>query len=110
MQSVVKIIERGQKQIWNMRVIQVDLHEFEVDDEQETFVVNLENKTCGCYRWTLMGIPCWHALACIAKRRLNYEDFIHPAYHIATYAATYAPAFHAMPGHNQWGDSDRPQP
>lgn len=33
-----------------MRIIQADLHEFEVDDEKETFVVNLENKTCGCYR------------------------------------------------------------
>ncbi|XP_021717626.1 uncharacterized protein LOC110685404 [Chenopodium quinoa] len=33
MPSVVKVIERGQKQIWNMRIIQADLHEFEVDDE-----------------------------------------------------------------------------
>ncbi|XP_021718906.1 uncharacterized protein LOC110686613 [Chenopodium quinoa] len=98
MPSVVKMIERGMKIVGSMRLTQADLHEFEVDHEGDKFVVNLETKTCGCYRRTLMGIPCWHALACIAKRRLNYEDFVHLAYHVATYATTYTPSFHAIPG------------
>ncbi|XP_021851595.2 uncharacterized protein [Spinacia oleracea] len=110
MPSVLKMIERGQKEVSKMRLIQSDLYEFEVDHDGDTFVVNLQTKTCGCYRWTLMGIPCWHALACIAKRRLNYEDFVHPAYHVKTYAATYAPHFSPMPGEKQWEKSPLPQP
>lgn len=49
-----------------MRLIQADWHVFEVDYDGDIFVVNLETKTCGCYRWTLTGTPFWHALACIA--------------------------------------------
>ncbi|KAL2897843.1 Retrotransposon-derived protein PEG10 [Bienertia sinuspersici] len=92
-----------------MRVNQVDLHEFEVDHEEDSFVVNLEQKKCGCYRWNLLGIPCWHALACIQLRRLNFEDFIHHAYHVETYAKAYAPAFRAMPGQNQWEVTPHPR-
>ena len=110
MPSVVKMIERGQKEIYNMRLIQADLHVFEVQHDGDCFVVNLENKLCGCYRWTLMGIPCWHALACLAQRRLDYEDYVHQAYHVATYARTYAPKFNAMPGQNQWEVTPYPQP
>ncbi|XP_021857150.1 uncharacterized protein [Spinacia oleracea] len=93
MPSVVKMTEREQKEFSSMRLIQVDFHEFEVDYDGDTFVVNMKTKTCGCYRWTLMGIPCWHLLACIAQKRLNYEDFVHSAYYVKTYAATYAPHF-----------------
>uniref|UniRef100_A0A803MHP7 SWIM-type domain-containing protein n=1 Tax=Chenopodium quinoa TaxID=63459 RepID=A0A803MHP7_CHEQI len=78
--------------------------------DNDTFVVNLENNTRGCYRWTLMGISCWHALACIQLRRLNYEDYIHPAYHVQTYAKTHAPAFRAMSGQSQWEVTPYPKP
>lgn len=85
MPSVVKMVHKGLEEASNMRINQADLYEFEVDHKEDTFVVNLETNVCGCYRWTLMGIPCWHAMACIQLRRLNYEEFIHPAYHVQTY-------------------------
>lgn len=110
MPSVVKMVHKGLEKVSSMRVRQADLQEFEVDHELDTFVVNLESMHCGCYRWSLMGIPCWHALACIQLRRLKYEDFIHPAYHVETYAKAYAPTFKAMPGHNQWDTTQYPKP
>ncbi|XP_021752507.1 mucin-5AC-like [Chenopodium quinoa] len=75
----VKMIEKGMKNMSNMRVNQADLFEFEVDDDGDTFVVNLQQKS-----------------------RLQYEEFVHQAYHVSTYAATYAPIFKAMPGYKQW--------
>ena len=33
--------------------------------------VNLGNKTCSCRKYDVMGIPCEHAMACIAFR---YQD------------------------------------
>ncbi|XP_048496312.1 uncharacterized protein LOC125495592 [Beta vulgaris subsp. vulgaris] len=110
MPSVVKMVHKGLDKVSSMRVRQADLQEFEVDHELDTFVVNLESRHCGCYRWSLMGIPCWHALACIQLRRLKYEDFIHPAYHVETYAKAYAPTFKAMLGHNQWDTTQFPKP
>ncbi|XP_021849546.1 uncharacterized protein [Spinacia oleracea] len=74
MPSVLKMIERGQKE--------VDTH----------------------------GNPLLACIGMYSKRRLNYEDFVHPAYHVKTYAATYAPHFSPMPGEKQWDKSPLPQP
>ncbi|XP_021747874.1 uncharacterized protein LOC110713735 [Chenopodium quinoa] len=103
-------VHRGLQQVSNMRVTQADLMEFEVDDLEDTYVVNLQTKACSCNRLTLMGIPCWHALACIQLRRLDIEQFIHPAYHVETYTKTYAPTFKAMPGHQKWEVTPYPRP
>ena len=76
--------------------------EFKVDDDEESYVVNLTNKTCHCRSWTLIGIPCKHAMACIVLRKLDCNQFFHNAYHIETYAKTYGPKFHGMQGHKMW--------
>ncbi|XP_021856243.2 uncharacterized protein [Spinacia oleracea] len=112
MPSVVKMIDRASDEVSKCDVTQADVHEFEVDhiSTGESYVVNLVEKRCGCYRWELMGIPCYHALACIVKQRLNVEDFVHQAYHVSTYARTYAPAFHPMPGKHQWPTVNLAQP
>lgn len=104
MPSVEKMLEKAADQVRNCDVAQADVWEFEVDhlSTGESYVVNLEKKTCGCFRWDLLGIPCYHALACIVRQRLNVEDYVHQAYHVSTYSKTYAPAFHPMPGHNEW--------
>ncbi|KAL2893336.1 Protein FAN [Bienertia sinuspersici] len=93
-----------------MRVSQADRQEFEVDDTEDTYVVNLENKVCNCNRWTLIGIPCWHALACIQMRRLDFEQFIHLVYHVQTYSKAYTPSFRAMPGQHQMEVTPYPRP
>lgn len=98
MPSVKKMIEKMKENVAGLTVIP----KFEVDDGEETFVVNLEKHTCDCYKWTLLGIPCLHAMACIVKRELGYQHSVHQAYHVATYATTYAPEFHGMPGKNLW--------
>ena len=110
MPSVVKMIHRGLEKVCSMRVNQADLLEFEVDQDYDTYVVNLETWECSCYRWTLMEIPCWHALACIQHLGLEWEQFIHQAYHISSYAATYAPAFKGMPGIQFWEETNNPKP
>ena len=72
--------------------------------------MNLTNKTCHCGRWTLIGILCKHAIACIVYRKLDYIDFVYEAYHVKTYAKTYGPRFHGTPGHKMWPTSTNPKP
>ncbi|XP_056685196.1 uncharacterized protein [Spinacia oleracea] len=112
MPSVVKMIDKASGEVCKCDVTQADVYEFEVDhiSTGESYVVNLAEKRCGCFRWELMGIPCYHAMACIVKQRLNIEDFVHQAYHVSTYAKTYAPTFHPMPGKHQWPTINLPQP
>jgi hypothetical protein len=38
---------------------------FEVKDFFESFIVDLNEKSCTCQRWKLTGIPCSHAITCI---------------------------------------------
>ncbi|XP_021773254.1 uncharacterized protein LOC110737189 [Chenopodium quinoa] len=110
MPTVLKMVHKGLQQVSSMRVSQADLMGFEVDDSEDTYVVNLETKACSCNRWTLMGFPCWHTLACIQLRRLDIENFIHPAYHVETYTKAYAPTFKAMSVHQQWEVTPYPRP
>ena len=109
MPSMVKLIEKNEKSCHGVKVIPVDVFEFEVDDEEESYVMNLTNKTCRCSRWTLIGNPCKHAIAYIVSRKLDYTEFFHKAYHVKTYAKTYRPRFHGMPSHKMWPTSTNPK-
>ena len=80
----------------------MDVCEFEVDDNDESYVVNLANRTCHCGSWDLIGIPCKHVVACIVLRKLDANDFVHEAYLVETYRKTYGPKFYGMPGHKMW--------
>ena len=95
--SVVKMVEKQKKYMRDCTVHQADVWEFEVDHDGESHIVNLEKKECGCYRWNLLGIPCCHALACMNIKKLSYEEYIHEAYPVVAYKATYAPTLIFMP-------------
>ncbi|XP_057543852.1 uncharacterized protein LOC130823243 [Amaranthus tricolor] len=100
--SLMEWIEKNAKDIYGLRVIPVDVSEFEVDDDEESYVVNLTNKTCLCGSWNLIGIPCKIAMAYIVLRKFDASEFFHEAYLVETYAKTYAPKFYGMPGHKMW--------
>ncbi|XP_057543416.1 uncharacterized protein LOC130821645 [Amaranthus tricolor] len=90
------------EEIYGLRVIPVDVYEFEVDDIEDFYLVNLANRTCHCGSWDLIGIPCKHAVACIVLRKLDAKDFVHEVYLVETYRKTYSPKFYGMPGHKMW--------
>ncbi|XP_057523999.1 uncharacterized protein LOC130803814 [Amaranthus tricolor] len=110
MPAITKMIEKHAKEIYGLRVIPVDVIEFEVDDIDDSYVVNLANKTCHCGSWDLIGIPCKHVVACIVLRKLDANDYVHEAYLIDTYRKTYSPKFYGMPGHKMWPTSTLAKP
>ena len=71
----------------------------------EQYRVDLGTKSCDCYKWDLIGIPCSHAIACIHKRDLNPMLFVHFWYKKATYLKAYTPIVHTMPGPEMWKKS-----
>ena len=46
MPCINKMIEKNATDIYDLRVIPVDVFEFEVDEDDESYIVNLTNKTC----------------------------------------------------------------
>jgi hypothetical protein len=53
-----------------------DSSRFSVTDGTDTYVVNLQDRTCACRKWDLSGIPCAHAVACIYYNEANPDDYV----------------------------------
>ncbi|XP_021755937.1 uncharacterized protein LOC110721116 [Chenopodium quinoa] len=75
---------------------------FEVQLNDDQVLVDLENGTCSCNHWQLIGIPCVHAFACIMDQRSDAEQYVHPFYSMESYRAAYEPAIQPMPGPKHW--------
>ncbi|XP_021750443.1 uncharacterized protein LOC110716118 [Chenopodium quinoa] len=86
----------------NCHVIPSMLDIWEVDYYSDRFVVNLVEKSCTCYRWELIGIPCAHAWVVIIKKRLRPENFVDDFYSKESYLQAYTPSIRPMPGMKQW--------
>jgi hypothetical protein len=69
-------------------------------------VVNLSNKTCGCFKWDLTGVPCKHAIAAIYMAREFPEDYVSEFFKKPMYEATYRPMIYPVPGPHDWVRTD----
>ncbi|KAL9247900.1 hypothetical protein vseg_021280 [Gypsophila vaccaria] len=110
MSNARKQLEVAAQQSRDCILLQSGRMEFEVDHKDDRFVVNLKERKCGCFKWDLTGIPCVHAFACIMKKRLDPESFVHEAYTKATYKNVYSHAIHPLLGPKQWEKTTHPQP
>lgn len=80
--------------------------EFEVTTVNGTkYAVHIGNRTCGCNRWELSGIPCHHAVSCLNRMGYNVEDNVDSVYSVANYKKAYSGIIFPMNGHNAWDRS-----
>lgn len=110
MPYVDKVLKWVKDEAKNCKMVQSRLGEWEVEFNEDRFVVDLNGKSCSCYKWDLSGIPCVHAYACIMKRRLLPDDYIHPYYSKDMYVKAYAPYIKPMPGMKDWETTDCEEP
>ncbi|KAJ8425493.1 LOW QUALITY PROTEIN: hypothetical protein Cgig2_029575 [Carnegiea gigantea] len=59
-----------------------------------------QSQTCTYRVWQTRGIPCYHALAVIAKANLWVYDYVHPIYKTATQQIIYNQLVHPMETHD----------
>ncbi|PKI64139.1 hypothetical protein CRG98_015483 [Punica granatum] len=52
-------------------------YKFQVWKRPQCKVVDLGAGTCSCRMWQLTGIPCAHAIACMAYNNLEPEKYVH---------------------------------
>ncbi|XP_074362497.1 uncharacterized protein LOC141702785 [Apium graveolens] len=78
-------------------------NEFEVTTVNESkYAVHIGDRTCGCRRWDLSGIPCHHGISCINRLGKNMEDYVDPVYSVERYEKTYSGIIFPMNGHSSW--------
>lgn len=98
-----KLIENFQRRSGGCYPTNAGEDQFEVTTENGTkFAVDLRNKTCGCRRWDLTGVPCVHVIACINKVGYDVEDYVDECYSTRNYRNAYSGIVHPMNGHPQW--------
>ena len=81
---------------------------YEIGHYNDTYVVNLENKTCACGAWILSGIPCCHVVCAINDRQEQLEDYISEWYSKDTYLRSYTYMMSTLNGEKFWPECIEP--
>ena len=61
--------------------------------EDQGYTVDLTTRSCSYKDFEDIQIPCRHAIAAIREFKYAVNDFIHEAYYITSYKATYQASF-----------------
>ena len=75
---------------------------FAVYDEETSYLVDLEKRTCTCKRFNHDEMPCSHAMAVIAKRNLNCYEFVSQYYTREFYIKTYEDSIIPLGDQHSW--------
>ncbi|KAL5581402.1 hypothetical protein UlMin_013844 [Ulmus minor] len=64
--------------------------------------VRLDEGHCDCRAWTLSGLPCVHALACINMIRANVDEYVSPYFTMNAWRACLSATIHPIPSESLW--------
>ncbi|XP_028055984.1 uncharacterized protein LOC114260129 [Camellia sinensis] len=76
--------------------------EFEVRYGGDGYVVNLENRTCTCFKWDLTEILCPYGVAAIFFQKARVKDYVHAYFKKETFLKTYEPLINPLNGLDMW--------
>ncbi|KAG5609268.1 hypothetical protein H5410_020549 [Solanum commersonii] len=79
---------------WKYEIIGATMH--------DSWAVDLENRICSCRKWSIMGIPCKHAIAAIRAKKDNILDYVDDCYKVETYRRIYEHAILPINGPQMW--------
>lgn len=69
----------------------ISVGDYEVRDKDgASFHVSLLEKTCSCYEFQTLKIPCAHAIAAATRNRIPVEPLVAEFYSLVNYKAAYA--------------------
>ncbi|KAL0325623.1 UNVERIFIED_CONTAM: hypothetical protein Sradi_5131600 [Sesamum radiatum] len=77
-------------------------YEFEVQDENINYIVNLRERTWNCRVWDISGIPCRHAALGISHRREDLDSYCDSRFFKENYMKAYKYSIHPVPDQTFW--------
>ncbi|XP_057779015.1 uncharacterized protein LOC130997639 [Salvia miltiorrhiza] len=75
---------------------------FEVDLNEDRFVVDVGTRSCTCRQWDITGIPCPHGCAMINFLKEDVAGYVHEYYSLAKYKDAYAYGLPPLNGEKMW--------
>ncbi|CAN1121394.1 hypothetical protein LINPERPRIM_LOCUS2164 [Linum perenne] len=79
---------------------------YEVRHGDDHFCVQLNEKKCSGRAWDLTGIPCAHAITCIASEGEDPEMFLADCYSTKTYWKIYDHVMQPLDGLKEWSNHE----
>ncbi|XP_023740545.1 uncharacterized protein LOC111888649 [Lactuca sativa] len=76
--------------------------EFEVFSGNERYVIDLNQRSCGCRSWQLTGIPCVHVISTISPLNLDVEAFVSNSYTKAFFLSSCEYNIHPLNHSSEW--------
>jgi len=90
------------------RVADVGLWQVTNAKGDATHAVNLVEKTCGCRKWDVTGLPCSHACSSIIKAKQKPEHYVSHFFKKDMYAKAFQPVIYPVPGQHAWPKTGTP--
>ncbi|KAK4399496.1 hypothetical protein Sango_1425100 [Sesamum angolense] len=100
--NVVKELNKIKEESRKCHLLVAGEHEFEVQDQNINYIVNLRTRTCNCRVWGVFGIPCKHAALGIFHRRDSLESFCDSRFSKENYIKAYSYCIHPVPDPTFW--------
>ena len=75
---------------------------FEIKNGLQSFIMDLDKRTCTYRKWDITGIPCCHAISFIFFNREAAKKYNNDCYKVNTYKACYEPIIDPINGQNMW--------
>ena len=97
-----RILSQGFEESRRLHVRVAGLVEFHVQSAEFIDVVHLDQRTCTCRQWQILGIPCSHAITAMQLRNKCPYDFCEHWFLTEAYRLTYNEVLHATRDIRQW--------
>ncbi|XP_062094046.1 uncharacterized protein LOC133800089 [Humulus lupulus] len=75
---------------------------FEVFKDQNSWIVNLKNRTCTCNRFQMDEMPCGHAIAVMKEMNLDPYNYCSHYYTTKTWFETYESTIYSVGNQHNW--------
>ncbi|KAK4413642.1 hypothetical protein Salat_2777000 [Sesamum alatum] len=100
--NVVKGLDIVKEESRKCHLLVAGEYEFEVQDGNINYIVNLRQKTCNCRVWDISGIPCRHAALGISHRREDLDSYCDSRFFKKNYMKAYKYSIHLVPDPTFW--------
>ena len=81
---------------------------FKVKDFFKSFTVNLNEKSCTCQRWKLIGMPYSHVITCIHYNKEKVENYVDDCYKVPANKICYERMILPINGSTMWAKTGLP--
>ncbi|XP_023634337.1 uncharacterized protein LOC111829475 [Capsella rubella] len=79
----------------------------EIDENDVTYSVDMDKRTCGCRKWQMVGITCIHAASVIIGEREKVENYVVEYYTQKRWVETYRDGIRPVQGMPLWPRMNR---